>query len=47
MKPSPDDDRLVDVREEFYKFTLLTRDRSVYLDDRYGERKAIGVRPAD
>ena len=39
MKPSPYYDRLVDVMEELVKFTLLTRDVSPYLVDRYSERK--------
>ena len=39
MKPSPFYDRLVDVMEELFKFTLLTRDVSGYLVDRYSERK--------
>jgi arsenic resistance protein ArsH len=39
MKPSPFYDRLVDVMEELVKFTLLTRDCSGYLVDRYSERK--------
>lgn len=39
MKPSPLYDRIVDVMEELVKFTLLTRDRSAYLVDRYSERK--------
>jgi len=39
MKPSSYYDRLVDVVEELVKFTLLTRDISPYLVDRYSERK--------
>ena len=39
MKPSPYYDRVVDVMEELVKFTLLTRDVSLYLVDRYSERK--------
>ncbi|MGY3486927.1 arsenic resistance protein ArsH [Bradyrhizobium sp. USDA 4011] len=39
MKPSPYYDRIVDVMEELMKFTLLTRDCSAYLTDRYSERK--------
>lgn len=39
MKPSPLYDRVVDVCEELVKFTLLTRDVSTYLTDRYSERK--------
>jgi arsenic resistance protein ArsH len=39
MKPSAYYDRVVDVCEELVKFTLLTRDASPYLTDRYSERK--------
>jgi arsenic resistance protein ArsH len=39
MKPSSYYDRLVDVVEELVKFTLLTRDISPHLVDRYSERK--------
>jgi arsenical resistance protein ArsH len=39
MKPSAYYDRVVDVMEELFKFTLLTRDIGAYLVDRYSERK--------
>jgi arsenic resistance protein ArsH len=39
MKPSAFYDRVVDVMEELFKFTLLTRDLAPYLLDRYSERK--------
>ena len=38
MKPSSYYERVVDVMEELMKFTLLTRDISEYLTDRYSER---------
>ena len=38
MKPSSYYIRIVDVMEELYKFTLLTRGQSAYLTDRYSER---------
>lgn len=39
MKPSAYFERMVDVMEELFKFTLLTRDVSPFLVDRYSERK--------
>ena len=39
MKPSAYYDRVVDVMEELMKFTLLTREVSPYLVDRYSERR--------
>ncbi len=39
MKPSAYYDRVVDVMEELVKFTLLTRDVSPWLVDRYSERR--------
>jgi len=39
MKPSSYYERVVDVMEELFKFTLLTRDVSPFLVDRYSERR--------
>jgi arsenic resistance protein ArsH len=48
MKDSPYRDRLVDVMEELFKFTLLTRDLQDFLVDRYSERReAEARRPPD
>jgi arsenical resistance protein ArsH len=47
MKPSPYLDRVVDVMEELMKFTLLTRDVSPYLVDRYSERRESAAKLAE
>lgn len=44
MKPSPFYDRVVDVMEELFKFTLLVRERSDYLVDRYSERREAAAK---
>jgi arsenical resistance protein ArsH len=43
MKDSAYRDRLIDVMEELIKFTVLTRDQSDYLVNRYSERKAAAA----
>ena len=44
MKDSAYRDRLVDVMEELYKFTLLTRDQRDFLVDRYSERREAAAK---
>ena len=43
MKPSAYYERVVNVVEELFKFTLLVRERSEYLTSRYSERKASAI----
>jgi arsenic resistance protein ArsH len=46
MKDSPYRDRVVDVMEELYKFTMLTRDLRDFLVDRYSERRETAAKAA-
>lgn len=46
MKDSPYRDRIVDVMEELYKHTVLTRDLSDFLVDRYSERREAAAKAA-
>lgn len=46
MKDSPYRDRVVDVMEELYKFTVLTRDLKGFLVDRYSERREAAAKAA-
>lgn len=39
MQSSSLRDRIVDVAEELYKFSMMLRDHSAFLVDRYSERK--------
>ena len=41
LRPGAHYDRIVDVCEELFKFTLMVRERADYLVDRYSERKEL------
>jgi arsenic resistance protein ArsH len=47
MRPSAYYDRVVDVMEELFKFTLLLRGRTAYLTDRYSERSERALKAID